>query len=195
MSTRVVRHTVFVLMVLGFVASGASAQLPPEPMDVVYRIHDNPNDPDSAIVFTVMLSLEAQEADENSIGWQITEIRFRQPGQNGDPDTIWIESDPDVPTQDGLWWVDHADRENPQLDEFDEPPHLVGIAAAADPNATDLKYDFEGVGYTPGSGGPPWDVTAALDYKFKLDGQSSPLESGTDEPVEIDDDDDDPPAE
>jgi hypothetical protein len=182
-------------MVLGFVASVANAQLPPEPMDVVYRIHDDPDDPNSAIVFTVMLSLEAEEVDENWIGWQITEIRFRQPGQNGDPDTIWIESDPDVPAHDGLWWVDHADRDDPQLDEFAEPPHLVGIAAAVDPNDADLKYDFEGVGYTPGSGGPPWDATAALDYKFTLDGQSSPLESGTDEPVGIADDDDDPPAE
>jgi len=194
MFVRAICCAVGALFLSSLVVSAASAQIPPQPVSqtVVYRIHDDPNDPESAIVFTVMLLLELEAADGDSIGWEITKIQFRQPGQNGGADTIWIKPHPDVPTADGLWWVEHADRDNPQLKEFDEPPHLVGTAASQDPSGTDLEYGFEGVSYAPPPGGAPWDPTAALDYDFALVGAPAPLEGGTDEPVEVDDDDDEP---
>jgi hypothetical protein len=161
--------------------------------NVVYRIHEDPDDPDSAITFTVWLSLVEMDADGDSIGWKIKNIRFRQPGTGGAPGKRWIESapNPNVPTEDGLWWIDHADADNPQLSEFDHPPHLVGTATAVDPSDADLNYDFEGSTY---SGSPPWSPTAGLDYEFAVDGEPTPLIDGMDEPVELEDDDD-PPGE
>ena len=174
---------------MGLLASVSSATEPPIKQDVVYKIHDDPNSP---ITFTIWLSLEEAAVDGNSIGWEILKVRFRQIGEAGGPDTIWSVSDPNVPTPGGLWWVDHVDGGNPQLAEFDDPPHLTGVATSDDPSGTDLKYDFEGVSYTPPPSGLPWDPTAALDYELKLKGESTALESGDDEPVEIDADDDPP---
>ena len=173
-------------------ASGQTQSPPPATQDVVYKIHDDPNDPNSAIALTVKLFLTSEDYDRNWVGWEITEARFRQPN-GGEPDRIWIESDPNVPSQDGLWWIEHADRSDPQLSEFDDPPHLVGLAAAENPNNDDLEYDFQGASYTPPPGGPPWDPTGALGFEFTIDGQSTPFLDETDEPVEIGDEDD-PPA-
>ena len=162
----------------------------PTNYNVVYRIHDDPNDPNSPITFAVWLKLTSRDVDGHSVGWEIDEIRFRDPNSSGD--TIWTESDPDVPTADGLWWVEHDDVENPLLKEFGDPPHLKGTAAANDPNDVDLDYDFQGSTY---SGSPPWSSTAGLDYDFELvETPPASVASGTDGPVEVANDDDDPPA-
>ena len=149
---------------------------------------------DSAITFTVWLSLVEEDSDGDSIGWKIKNIRFRQPSTGGARDKRWIESapNPSVPTQDGLWWIDHADGDSPQLSKFNDPPHLVGTATAVDPNDADLDYEFEGSTY---SGSPPWDPTAGLEYEFTLDGEPASFLDATDEPVEVVFDDDEPPAE
>jgi hypothetical protein len=164
---------------------------PPAQQDVVYRIYDDPNDPNSDIVFTVWMKLTPEDQDGDSVGWDVKQIRFRQIGQ-GNGDTLWTESDPNVPTGDGLWWVDHADADNPQLSEFDNPPRLQGLAPADDPVDKDLDYELEGDTYT---GTAPWPVTAGLKYKFGLDGEPTPLETGEDEPVGVGEDDDEPPVE
>ena len=86
--------------------------------------------------------------------------------------------------QNGLWWIKHADPEDPVLSEFLLPPLLEGVAKAEDPGNDDLEYMVEGVTYDPPPGGPPFEPTAALDYQYALVGQKTPPEEGDDEPVE-----------
>jgi hypothetical protein len=196
MFVQATRNAVLALVLSGFVfsAGDAAAEVPGPPItqDVVYKMHSNPDDPNSPIIFTIWLSLEQADQDDDSVGWEVTEVRFRQIAEGSGADTIWMASDPNVPTSDGLWWVDHADRSNPQLAEFDVVPYMAGTAAAEDPNDPDLEYSFEGATYTPPGGGPPWDPTTALNYSFSVDGDPAPVQSDEDEPVEIDDDDDPP---
>lgn len=179
------RHTICALAFLGLVVSGADAGLPLD-QDVVYRIHDDPNDPNSDVVFSVWLELTATARDGDSVGWEIKLMRFRQV-EPGGADTFWKILHPTIPSVDGRWWIDHADGDNPQLGEFNDPPRLAGTATANDPEDDDLEYDFQG---TDSTGVAPWSATGRLDYEFALAGAPGPLLSGTDEPVEIDDEDD-----
>ena len=188
MLERPIRSAACALLLLGLTVSAASAQLPPQPLtqEVVYKIHDDPNDPNSAVIFTVWLSLEREEVNGNSVGWAINRIRFRQVGESSD--VLWTVFDSNVPTSDGLWWIDHADQADPQLDEFASPPHLQGVATANDSNDDDLEYDFQGCSLA--GSGDPWVPTAWLDYEFTIEGQPAAIAYGTDEPIEIEEDDD-----
>lgn len=178
------------VFMLSAVAKGVSEE--PNTQQVVYRLHEDPNDPDSDVKFTIWLSLEQEDVDGDCIGWSITRIRIRQIGEGGDPDTIWKECDPHASTPDGLWWVEHASVENPVLKEFVKPPLLTGSATPEDPNDANLEYGFEGDDYDPGSMDPPWGLTAALTYEFTLQGGPEALASNEDEPAEVDDEDDPP---
>ena len=159
----------------------------PDTQTVSFWIHDDPSDPESEVTFKIKLSLTEDDSDGNSIGWDVTSIEFRQIHDTG-PDTVWVESSPSVPSGDGLWWVTHADPDDPQRDEFVMPPNLSGTAAAQDPNDDDLDYDFEGVTYIPPppSGEPPGEVTAAMDHYFAAAiWPPIVIETGDDEPVEL----------
>ncbi len=185
MFAQATRHTICALAFLGLVVSVADADLPLD-QDVVYKIHDDPNDPNSDVVFSVWLTLTATARDGDSVGWRIKLMQFRQVEQGG-PDTIWKILNPTIPSVDGRWWINHADGDNPQLGEFDDPPRLAGTATAEDQYDDDLEYDFQG---TEGTGVTPWDPTARLNYEFILVGASEPLLSGTGDPVEVDDEED-----
>jgi hypothetical protein len=153
-----------------------------------YGIHETPADPNSPLTFLITLSLMASAGDCTATGWAITTVEIRQIDPNSGPDTVWTQADPNVPTPDGLWWVNHADVASPQANEFVLPPHLVGTAIADDPNDADLEYDFVGVTYTPPAAPetPPYDVTAALDYALVRVGEEIPIGEGSAEPTEGD---------
>ena len=158
---------------------------------VRYGIHETPADPNSPMAFLVTLSLTARAGDCAKTGWSIDEIELRQVAANGGSDWVWTERNPHVSTEDGLWWVSHADVASPQSAEFVLPPHLVGAAVATDPNDPSLDYDFEGVTYTPPAAPelPPYPVTAATTFVFQVEGEPDPTETGESGPTEID-----PPA-
>ena len=181
MFAQATRHTICALALLGLAVSAATAD-PPTKQEVVYKIHDDPNDPNSTVVFTVWLTLAPKARDGDSIGWEVEQIRFRQVGEGGGSDTTWTESNPAVTTADGRWWIEHADPDHPQLAEFDDPPRFQGAATADDPSDDDLEYDFQGVN---NASIEPWNPTGWLDYEFALVGASEPLLSGTDDPVEV----------
>lgn len=170
-----------VAFVLGLVPVSSA-----DPMtgDIEYLIHETPADPNSPVDFRIKLSLESSDQDGDEIGWDITSIEIREVG---DPDAVWVDDDPIVPTEDGLWWVEHDDPNNPQNAEFTMPPRLQGTATAQQYAGDDLDYDFEGKTYTPPepSGEPPYQITAALDYTFTLVGDNTPIADGEDEPVEV----------
>ena len=181
MFAKAMRHTICALAFLGLAVSAANADLPPD-QDVVYKIHDDPNDPNSDVVFTVRLELTATARDGDSVGWEVELIHFRQVVE-GEPDPSWKEANPNIPAADGCWWIDHADGDNPQLAEFGDPPALIGTATAKDSNDDDLEYDFQGAGTATVE---PWDPTGWLDYEFTLVGAPGPLLSAADDPVEVD---------
>ncbi|MCP5117621.1 MAG: hypothetical protein GY953_42905, partial [bacterium] len=91
-----------------------------------------------------------------------------------------------VDTPDGLWWIEHADPEDPQLGEFDMPPLVSGAAAAQTEPEPDLDYAFEGV-ELQGPGDSYFALAAALDLWFQEVGQSTPLKDEDHEVAEIDD--------
>ncbi|MBN2448290.1 MAG: hypothetical protein JXO22_16305 [Phycisphaerae bacterium] len=164
--------------------TGARADLPDDQY-IQYLMHATPADPNSPVVFGVALTLQASDADGDAVGWDVTAVDFTEYDPNGLPDRTWVENNPHVPTADGLWWIEHADGENPEPAEFAEPPLLEGQAAANNFGAEDLDYMLEGLQYSPPPGGAPYTNTAALNHEFTLDGESEPIESGEAEPVEI----------
>ena len=189
MGARVTGRSIVGTTVWGLIAAFVLGLVPvssADPMtgDIEYLIHETPTDPNSPVEFRVKLSLESSDQDGNEIGWDITSIEIREVG---DPDAVWVDDDPNVPTEDGLWWVEHDDPSNPQNAEFTMPPRLQGTAAAEQFASDDLDYDFAGKTYTAPEPPeePPYQFTAALDYTFTLVGDDDPVGSNEDEPVEI----------
>ena len=117
MSVQSTRNARIAAVVLGlvFTLPAVAGQLPDPPLtqQVVYRLHEDPSDPNSDVKFTIWLSLVQADIDGDLVGWSVTRIRIRQIGAGGNPDTIWMEYNPDVSTPDGLWWVEHSSVENP----------------------------------------------------------------------------------
>jgi hypothetical protein len=179
----VVMSGLAVAVMLG-TAPASSAQ--PMTKQIEYLIHETPTDPNSPVEFQVTLSLEESDQDGNFIGWDITSLEIEQVVEGG-ANKVWLHADPNVPTQDGLWWVRHADPNDPTNDEFTVPPHLQGTAGAQDPGDDDLQYDIEGKPYVPPAAPeqPPYEITAALDYTFTLVGDDEPIGTGEDEPVDV----------
>lgn len=151
---------------------------------ISYLIHQNSSSATSPVVFRIILALKDQSRNGNAIGWKIETLKLRQP-QTGGGERTWTKANPTVPTADGLWWITHANAANPVGSEFARPPHLIGTAIADSAGYANMTYDFEGVGNPTNW---PWNITAILDFIFKLVGQSEPEEEGEDEPVEVDDD-------
>lgn len=184
---RTIPMTIAVAAMLAAPAFG----LPPDET-ITYEIHEDPQDPESRVIFVVKLALEAEDSDSSSVGWRIAMAKFRKVEQG--PDTDWIIEDPYVPTADGLWWVEHADIDAPALDEFTEPPHLSGTADPMDPSDPDLDYDLQGVSYVPPEPPeePPYFVTTILDYIFWMVGEPEPEVEGDEEPADTVNDAGDP---
>jgi hypothetical protein len=152
---------------------------------IYYAMHETPTVPTSPVTFVISMKLHAQDADRNWIGWKIERVAFRDPGPTPSADRRWVKVSPTVPTSDGLWWVYHANSEQPIRAEFVLPPRLVGTATAADVAYADLNYDFAGVPYPPPPGGAPYNPTAALDYTMTLVGELLAIEEGEDEPIDV----------
>jgi len=161
--------------------------LPSFPSAIRYDLREDPGDLSSAVIWTIELGIQAEQADGSYVGWLIHSVTISGIDQDGQPTNVWIDASPGLSPSGGLWWVEHADPDNPQRSEFAMPPHLQGTASAEDPIDEDLDYDFEGKTYTPPAPPeePPYEVTAALDYTFTPVGSGAPIASGEDEPVEV----------
>ena len=162
----------------------APLQAVPPDYIVGYEIREDPSDAQSDVIWRVELHLLEEDSDADSIGWEIQLIKIIELGQAGETDTVWAEVSPTVATPDGLWWVDHADLDDPQPAEFDMPPDLDGTADAEEAGDPDLDYEFEGV--TPTPSGPTYggDVAGAT-FNFLLVGQQNPVKVGQAERVRI----------
>jgi hypothetical protein len=128
-------------------AVGAALALPQE-IAIEYHIKSNPLNPLSTTVVSVRLHLRAMQQVDNQIGWRIEKLWVRRPNV-GSPDEVWCETLPAVQSADGLWWITHADPEEPVTAEFTAPPRLSGQAARVGDGA-DLIYTIESLPNPPG---------------------------------------------
>jgi uncharacterized protein with beta-barrel porin domain len=175
-----------VIALLAIIAGGAAvanAALP-DNQQIAYYIRESPADPNSAIAVEVDLTLSAQAADTNSVGWRIDKITFHR--TVGGVKTTWTKSTPAVNTPDGLWWVQHANVTAPQKGEFAEPPPLNGTASAKLAQDPNLDFSWSSAA-PPAPSSTPYANAAALTYVLELVSEAGPLVEGDDEPVEIDD--------
>ncbi|MEW6252822.1 MAG: hypothetical protein AB1716_19470 [Planctomycetota bacterium] len=156
-------HTAAVVITLGTITAAAD---PPLTYDLEYAIHEVAEDANSPVVWTVGLELTREQTDGHWIGWAVDKVVLTEL-EDGVPADVWHETDPAVYTADGLWWIQHANVETPQLTEFTLPPRIAGTAPA-DEQSPSLLYDFEGVPYVP-TPTPPYEVTTGLTYSFALD--------------------------
>ncbi len=164
-------------------AQSAGAQTPQE-VRIRYNIRDLPGEPLSPVTWTIDLALQEADAAGNSIGWAVNSVTICKLDASGQPENTWLDAAPVVTSADGLWWVQHADPENPARSEFVLPPCIGGTAAAHNPANANMNYYLEGVPYDPSPGTAPFLITAALNYSLHLDGDPLPTD-GDDEPVEL----------
>jgi hypothetical protein len=154
-----------------------------QPLDrtVSYGVYDDPNDPGRVLIWLVVFHLEETVTVGGQIGWTVEDIHVFDVANGRE----WIDSQPAVNTPDGLWWVSHADVEVPELQEFDMPPYVEGLAACEDSEEPDLEYELEGQVYTAPPGGPHFAIAAALDLRFWEQSEPAPLIVRENEPVEV----------
>jgi hypothetical protein len=157
---------------------------------ITYRVYDDPSDQQNReAIWEIRLYVTESESDQDSIGWAIGKIEVVD--LSVDPDKVYTDQSPTVDTADGLWWVTHADLEDPQVAEFDDAPPLSGTADAPDPQEPDLEYELAGAELSS-----PEDtyfgVCAGLDVWLKLVTEGDPALNRPREPVELEMDDDPP---
>ena len=149
---------------------------------VSYRIHETPDDPNSAVAFVVTLTIDEADRDGDKVGWEVVEAYIEKPDA---PTGDWSTSDPLVWTTDGLWWITHADPDNPVLEEFASPPAITGTALAQSQGTENLNFELAGMVYSQQANGAPYAVNGALDYVFALVSATEPLKEGGEETVEV----------
>ncbi|MCG8406726.1 MAG: hypothetical protein MI923_16140 [Phycisphaerales bacterium] len=178
-----IKQTLCALMIVVIVGSQYALALPTD-RTIIYEIHETPSDPKTTVAWTVELELKAADSTSaDDIGWEIQVIRITDEGAQAE----WCEVNPYENGGDNLWWLSHADGNNPTVEEFTEPPLIQGTAT----NATnDLDYDFEGTVYTPPAPPqqPPYPVTSLLCYTFHIVGEPDPEADEDDEPADTNDD-------
>ncbi len=166
-------------------ASISLARSPDTPLQQVvsHSVYQDPNDPESDLIWMIVTYLTESDSDGDSIGWSVDEIKFFEINADPTPDREWVDPAPSVDTPDGLWWIEHADSNSPDLAEFDMPPFVDGVADAQDPSDSDLDYEFEGAVYSEPTEGSQFTLTAALN--MSLIENVTMLWEKSAEPVEI----------
>lgn len=171
----------FIIVVTALTGDKAMGQVPDNRL-VTYDIRKDPYDPDSNVIYSIVLDITAIEVDGNSVGWEVSDISIHKVNFLEQIISTRSEAYPLLNTTDGLWWIEHSDPLIPAIDEFVMPPLMSGNAVSSDPNVDDLNYDLEGVTYVEPLKGPLFVTTAALDYSLN---STSEVEDGDDEPVRM----------
>ena len=166
-------------------AAGAVADLPADQI-LTYSIRENPDDEQSDVIWTVEFRLEPVNAIGNSVAWETTQVVIEEIGSNGTTLNEWTDTAPAFGTAGRLWWIEHADPEDPKLTEFDMLPSIDGTTDADDPNNTDLDYEFEGGACDTSCQQMYGGTGVALTYTLTMEGENQPEEDEEDEPAESD---------
>lgn len=156
---------------------------------VQFNLRATPGDPLCAVTHRVIMGVWEDSRSGDNVGWEVRILTIRELDENGDVAYRWSKAYPTVDTADGLWWIEHADPDNPAMEEFVLPARIYGTALALDQGVSDLDFDFEGNIYAAPPGGPPFDTTGSLDSFLRLaeTPPPPPKKDESDEPVEIPD--------
>jgi hypothetical protein len=182
----VARLVLVILILLAVTGPAAQATLP-EDQVVQYVMREVPDDPESPVVFGVELWLKAVSIEGNTVTWEVSEVWMVEVNSNGEAVNAWSESTPWVDTPSGLWLIEHAEPEAPELAEFDAVPLIAGTAQAVETQDPDLDYRFEGETCDESCRQLFEGNVTALDYEFALAAGQALLDASVG-PVMIDDD-------
>lgn len=163
------------------VGVGNASAIPPD-QRIELQFRSVPSDPASPVEVQAVLTLSAESADGNAIGWRIKDVTFSRPNQSrtGQWSARGISTHNE---SDGLWWVNHADAENPATNEFTEfLPSISGIAESESVDQSRLSFDISGSDFGGSQG--PFPNTAFAQYSIGLTDADEPVVDGDDEPVE-----------
>ena len=150
-----------------------------------FDLHETVGVPLSNKDFLVTMGLMKDQQDGDSIGWRVQVVTIREVNGFGEVVETWFTTDPDVDTADQLWWIAHADPDNPVNSEFLIPPLIFGTAGHVNPTEPALYFGFEGAVYVAPPGGPPFTDTLALTTLLQEEDNPTPKKEETDEPVEM----------
>lgn len=188
MRTQSVAILAIAVILVGITDVTAKADLP-SPMTPTFFIREVPTDPESDIVFTITVKIQAVDIDQDWVAWDVTDIAVREIGSNGATINEWTDAAPTVETTSGLWWVEHVDPQAPQIWEFNTPPLIYGTASAQGGTPTDLDYVLEGNTCDAACQQMYNGSVGALDFELDLVGEPDPYHQGVAETTQIDDDD------
>lgn len=180
-------------LVLTFVLAvcGMADARPPD-FTVQLNLHKTVGDPTSDNDFLITMGLMEVERDGSDIGWHVQVVTIRQLNDSGEVVETWFKTNPFVDTADDLWWIEHADPDNPVNSEFLVPPLIYGTAGHVNPTEAALEFEFEGALYVAPPGGAPFPNTASLTTLLQEEGNPTPKKEETDEPVEAPDEPQEP---
>ncbi len=178
------------VVMLGGLLNPAVAQAQselPRNRTIFFNIHTDPANPESPVLVSIQVSLEAREREGNVVGWYPLWVAITQFGPQGEVVESWTHFDPLL--LDGLWYVAHENPLEPASEEFTNPPELSGVAESDTPNGPTLEYFVAGnAPVTPPIS--PYPITSILDYSFQRSDDPAPIDEDEDEPVDIPEGDD-----
>jgi len=185
MNCRVLLRVAVVAISLFGVVDFSWAVLPDDRI-VQFDIHETPSDPQTAVEFSVYLDLQAKSTSGDDVAWKVTRVRIERFSGVQRTD-LWTDLAPAVDTPDGYWWVTHSDPSAPDPAEFVVPPYIFGECGECGAINPGVTYDIEGAPYIAPPGGSPYLTTGSLDFSFTMEGETTPVKEGNDDPVELPD--------
>jgi hypothetical protein len=147
-------------------------------------IREDPADEQSDVAFQFEFELEADSVVGSVVRWEITEARFIE-YDNGFILHRWTVEFPAVDSSSGFWEVTHTDTENPETQEFDTLPTLVGTAES-DIRGADLDYEISAGSLTQAEEAMYGGDVAGMTYRLIKEDEPEPVREGEDEPEESD---------
>lgn len=160
----------------------------PRNRSIYFNIHADTANPESPVVVSIQVSLDAREREGHVVGWYPLWVAITQYGPQGEVVESWTQFDPLL--LDDLWYVAHENPLEPTSEEFTNPPELSGTAEADTLNGPTLAYYI--AGKNPGTPPvAPYPITSILDYSFQRSDELDPIDEDEDEPVDIPEGEDD----
>ncbi len=172
---------------LALLLLAAPVMADPASRKVFYSVYNDPSDKASGVRYKVTLELAFVVEDSGWTAWEVLEFRVSQYDELGEFVNQWIETLPEVRSNDNFWWIEHQDPEVPQTSEFTMPPEISGLAPSVDPEAPDLEYSLEGVSCDVWCSTDKYVVPTFTSLRFQLSGSPEPDIDEDEEPAETED--------
>lgn len=169
------------LVILPWICT-ARAEEPQLPADRVEQcvIHEDPNDPNSAVKLTVRLSVHALSQSGAWVEWRVTQIEIEQ---NLPTVGLWTMNNPTLVTVDGSWWVNHAAPASPVDAEFGAPPRMTGTAVSQALGVGNVQFTIESAQEPPADS--PFMTSPLINYLLVMAQNNQTVGEGDENQGEI----------